>query len=120
MRVLNNKIDFSKFDDGSIRQNEIWLPTVKFQPGLFTDQGFRFQENEFSKSDHWFPGMGQSSLKFYDVTFFSSDQINVPLDFKILAEMYFRIKSDAITHERTVFSIMDWLGAIGGIEDFLM
>ena len=37
MRVLNDKIDFTKFDEGSIRQNEIWLPSVKFKPGLFTD-----------------------------------------------------------------------------------
>ena len=59
--------------------------------------------------------MGISNINFYDVTFFSSDIINVHVDHPVIAEMYFRIKSDAVTHDRTVFSIMDWLGAIGGI-----
>ena len=37
MLVLNNKIDFSRFDDGSIRQNEIWLKSMLFKEGMFTD-----------------------------------------------------------------------------------
>ena len=96
MRVLNDKIDFTKYDAGVIRQNEIWLPTLKFKPGLFTDQGFRFQENSFKKDDHWLPGVGLNTLKFYDVTFFSSDQIEVGENYPIIAEMYFRIKADSV------------------------
>ena len=34
--------------------------------------------------------------------------------------MYFRIKADAVNHDRNVYSIMDWLGDVGGIKDFLM
>ena len=33
--------------------------------------------------------------------------------------MYFRIKTDSVNHVRQVFSVMDWLGAIGGIEGML-
>ena len=33
--------------------------------------------------------------------------------------MYFRIKADSVNHVRQVFSVMDWLGAIGGIEGML-
>ena len=28
LRVLNDKIDFSKYDSAAVRQNEIWLPAV--------------------------------------------------------------------------------------------
>lgn len=37
-----------------------------------------------------------------------------------VAEMYFRVKTDTINHRRKVFSVMDWLGSIGGIEQFLI
>jgi len=120
MRVLNDKIDFSKFDEGSVRQNEIWMPLVKFKSGLFSDTGYRFRENEFKHGDNWFPGAPFQHRTFYDVTFFSSDEIEVGTDFMTVAEMYFRVKTDTIKHRRKVFSIMDWLGAIGGIEQFLI
>ena len=63
--------------------------------------------------------IGNSIVKFYDVTFFSSDEIVVGEDYPVIAEMYFRIKADSVKHQRTVFSIMNWLGAIGGIEGIL-
>ena len=96
------------------------MPSVRFRPGLFSDSGYRFRENAFSKDDHWLPGLGMTTIKFYDVTFFSADLIDVGEDYPIIAEMYFRIKSDAISHSRAVFSVMDWLGAVSGIEEFLM
>ena len=34
--------------------------------------------------------------------------------------MYFRIKTDAIVHARNVYSALDWLGSIGGVEDLLV
>ena len=34
--------------------------------------------------------------------------------------MYFRIKTDAIVHARNVYSALDWLGSIGGVEDLLI
>ena len=37
-----------------------------------------------------------------------------------IAEMYMRIKADTILHSRQVFSLMNWLGAIGGIKGILM
>lgn len=47
MRVLNDKIDFSQFGLGAIRQNEIWMPLMKFKEGYYTDAGYRFRENKF-------------------------------------------------------------------------
>ena len=119
MRVLNDKIDFSKFDDNTIRQNEIWLPTIKFKPGLFTDAGYRFRQNIFKRADHWFPGTGTTIEKFYDILLFSNDEIEVGKEFMTIAEMWFRVKTDNITHTREVFSFMNWLGSIGGITGLL-
>ena len=47
MRVLNDKIDFSQFGSKAIRQNEIWMPFLKFKEGYYTDAGYRFRENKF-------------------------------------------------------------------------
>ena len=33
--------------------------------------------------------------------------------------MYFRLYPDEVRHFRVVFSIMDWLGAVGGIAEVL-
>jgi hypothetical protein len=38
----------------------------------------------------------------------------------MIAEMYFRIDVDRAIHERKIYSIIDWLGGIGGIRDILM
>ena len=37
-----------------------------------------------------------------------------------ISESYFRISVDYITHARTVYKLMDWLGAMGGVEKILM
>ena len=120
LRVLNDKIDFTTFNDDTTRKNEIWMPVLKFKPGLYSDAGYRYRENTFDKKDHWFPGIGKSLEKFYDMTFFSSDEIEVGQYYNTIAEMYIRIKTDSISHERQVFSLMDWLGSIGGIEQILI
>ena len=54
------------------------------------------------------------------MTVFSSDEIEVGDEYPVLAEMYFRIKADTIIHSRAVFTIMEWLGSVGGVEDILM
>ena len=82
------------------------MPLLKFKPGIYTDAGYRFRENKLIKSDDYWPGVRKITQKFYDVTFFSSDEIEVGEHFPIVAEMYFRVKSDTIVHSRSVFSIM--------------
>jgi hypothetical protein len=42
----------------------------------------------------------------------------VPEDKELAAEMYFRLDVDQITHGRVVFSMMDFLGELGGVTDF--
>lgn len=56
LRVLNEKIDSSKFDKGIVRQNEIWMPAMRMRPGLYHDAGYRFRENTINLKDSWLPG----------------------------------------------------------------
>ena len=118
--VLNEKLDFSKWDNDHIRQNEIWLPTLPMIPGKFTDSGYRFRENIFNNGYNIWPTAKSSKDRFFDVFEYSSDTLSVGLDYPVIAEMYFRISVDRLVHSRTVFRVMDWLGAIGGVEDILM
>jgi len=119
-RVLNDKMDFSKWEGDHIRQNEIWLPTIPMTPGKFTDSGYRFRENRFNNAFNVLPGGPVSRDKFYDVFFFSSDTLSVGLDHPVVAEMYFRVSVDEIIHSRIVYKLMDWLGALGGVEKILI
>ena len=118
---MNEKIDFTKWGTkharGSIKENEMWLPAVQLKAGIYSDVGYRFRENKYSKTDHWFPLMGESDETFYDCLHFSSDELNVDMNHTKVAELFIRLKTDRMFHERRVFSFIDWLGSIGGIEE---
>ena len=57
---------------------------------------------------------------FYDYVFYNSDTYDVPKDKSVIAEVYFRLDSDQITHHRVVFAIMDFFGALGGVSRVLL
>ena len=56
---------------------------------------------------------------FFDYKFYNVDTFNVPDTQNLLVEIYFRLEVDEISHTRIVFTIMDWLGALGGVPDLL-
>ena len=39
---------------------------------------------------------------------------------EISAEMYFRLDINQIVHGRVVFSLMDFIGSLGGVSDFVL
>ena len=84
-------------------------------PGKFTDSGFRYRENYFSKEDNWIPGFPPSIQKFYDIVTFNSDTVTVGDDYMVINEIYFRLHNDKMEHQRVVYGIMEWLGAVGGV-----
>ena len=88
-------------------------------PGKFSDGGYRFRENYFSKEDSWIPGVPSTIQKFFDIILFNSDSITVGDDYMQICEFWFRIHIDKIEHSRKVFGLMDWLGALGGVGDVL-
>lgn len=38
----------------------------------------------------------------------------------LIAEMYFRLEVDQISHTRNVYALMDFIGALGGVSDLLL
>ena len=93
---------------------------MRFKSGFFSDAGYRFRENTLTTVDHWLPFIPPETKNFYDISMFSSDTLQVSHEYNIICEMWFRIKTDAITHSRNVFGIMNWLGAIGGVNKVLL
>ena len=52
--------------------------------------------------------------------FYNSDTYDVPLTNTVIAEIYFRLDSAQVTHKRVVFSFMDFVSSMGGIERVLL
>jgi len=88
--------------------------------GLFTDSGYRFRKNEFTRRDKWYPFGTNIKQRFSDFTFYNSDTFDVGTDNIRIAEMYFRLETDQVTHNRIVKQLMDQIGAIGGLSRFLL
>jgi hypothetical protein len=39
---------------------------------------------------------------------------------QLVAEMYFRLEVDQITHNRVVYTFMDFIGDLGGVKDIML
>ena len=118
-RFINQKIDFNDRGEYAVRLNEVWLPTMPLQLGLFNDVGYRYRYNKFDRYDKWWSTNMTTNL-FTDIKVFNSDTFTVPKNRTVLAEMYFRLEVDIIAHQRTVFSSMDFIGSLGGVSGFVM
>jgi len=118
-KVMNQQIDFHITNE-PVRENERWLPSFPLKTGSFSDVGFRFRLNMFNMLDSWVPGFPNTIVKFFDLVLFNSDTMPTELNNKFIATMYYRIDIDQVAHKRNVFVFMDWLGAIAGIEKFLL
>ena len=51
---------------------------------------------------------------------FNSDTISAPPNHRYIATIYYRLDINYVKHTRVVFLFMEWLGAIAGIEKFLL
>lgn len=121
VRVLNQKIDFSKKAAAqAIRQEEKWLPIIPLAPEKFSDVGLRYRENKFYSGGALVQRLFAKVQRFYDLTVFNSDTVPVGEDHMAIAHLYFRLSPESIEHERILFGVMDWLGAVAGIGPLLM
>jgi len=100
--------------------HEKWLTAIPLKEGVFTDAGYRFRKNEFTKSDYYWPFWGKNVVEFFDVVFYNNDPMKALPEHNYMANIYFRFDIDKVQHFRTVYKIMDWLGSIAGIEKFLL
>lgn len=116
MKLLNTKIDFYDFSELAIRYNEVFIPGVPMN--MYSDTGYRFRYNEFERQDGWF-GPKNVLNAFFDYMFYNSD--TYPSGPKgVIAEMYFRLEVDQVSHGRVVYTIMDFIGDLGGVPDLLL
>jgi hypothetical protein len=118
-KIINQKIDFNERGDTAVRYNEVFVQTIKMTAGLFSDTGHRFRYNIFNRVDHWITN-SESTNPFFDYLFFNSDTYIVAKDKVEIAEVYFRLDTDQVTHHRKVFAIMDFFGALGGVSRVLL
>jgi hypothetical protein len=87
--------------------------------GSFSDTGHRFRYNQFQRTDYWWTKKNKVD-KFYDYIFYNSYTFSVPEDKTVIAEMYFRLDASQVTHKRIVFSFMDFVASLGGINRVLL
>ena len=87
--------------------------------GMFSDTGHRYRYNIFHRVDNWYSKQVKLN-PFFDYIFFNSDTYEVAKDKVEIAEVYFRLMTDQVTHDRKVFAIMDFFGALGGVSRVLL
>jgi hypothetical protein len=121
LKVLNQKIDFSTFDKIAVRYNEIFFPSIPMAYPSYSDTGYRFRYNQFDRSDGYiFPNNFDN--KFYDCFEYNTDtwQSAPAGSEQLVAELYFRLEVDQITHSRIVYNFMDFIGDLGGVRDIML
>ena len=121
MKLLNQKIDFYEFekDQMAVRYNEVFIPGISMNK--YSDTGYRFRYNLFERFDTWYWFTTKTDF-FFDYMFYNSDTYeSAPSGAEdLIGEMYFRLEVDQITHGRVVYTLMDFIGALGGVSDLLL
>ena len=118
--VLNKAPNFGSFDT-AFKEVEMFQQSVKLGPNVFTDTGYRFRINRYTRQDVWyFPSTVTDT--FTDLTKFNHDEYNIlPTVYKkMIGQLWFRLESNLLTHTRTVIQIEDFFGRIGGIFGILI
>jgi len=86
--------------------------------GLYTDASYRFRKNEYYRNDKWYPSP-DDELNFYDVVRYNYDTYEVDDNWTKISYVYFKINTDKMIHLRTVYNMVDYFGALGGISDLM-
>ena len=121
MKVINEKIDFTTFGQNAVRFNEIFIPSIPLAYPFYSDTGYRFRWNFFDRSDGYIIPDNFNNT-FFDVFEYNTDTFtSAPAGSEMLvAEMYFRLEVDQITHSRVVYNFMDFIGDLGGVNDIML
>jgi hypothetical protein len=72
MKIFNQKIDFTTFDDYAVRYNEVWTPTITMTSPSYTDSGYRFRYNNFDRDDKYFVPHSLENV-FFDYFKYNTD-----------------------------------------------
>ena len=118
-KLISSKIDLNERNDRAVNYEEIFLNQAPLAAGLYTDSGFRLRYNAFNRQDYWWKGYKNVDV-FFDYIFYNHDTYEVPKTNTLIAEMYWRLGNDQVTHWRKAFSLMDLFGALGGVSKILL
>jgi hypothetical protein len=118
-KTLNENIDFTLRGDKAVRYYEIFVKSSPLRSGYFTDAGHRLRYNQFLRTDFWWTTARRTD-EFFDYVFYNSDTYEVPTTKTEIAELYFRLDQSQVTHTRKVFSFMDFVASMGGINRILL
>ena len=121
MKIINQKIDFTAFSDYDVRYNEMFVPSIPLAYPSYSDTGYRFRYNAFDRQDGYFIQKPDLDI-FYDYFEYNTDTFtSAPAGSEqLVAEMYFRLEVDQITHNRVVYTFMDFIGDLGGVKDIML
>lgn len=121
MKVLNQKIDFTSFGDYAVRYNEMFVPSIPLEYPSYSDTGYRFRYNLFDRKDGYLIPKNDEDV-FFDYFEYNTDTFqSAPAGSEqMVAEMYFRLEVDQITHNRVVYDFMAFIGDLGGVKDIML
>ena len=121
MKIINQKIDFTAFSDYDVRYNEMFVPSIPLAYPSYSDTGYRFRYNAFDRQDGYFIQKPDLDI-FYDYFEYNTDTFTSAPEGseQLVAEMYFRLEVDQITHNRVVYTFMDFIGDLGGVKDIML
>jgi hypothetical protein len=95
MKIINQKIDFTTFDDYAVRYNELFVPSIPMAYPSYSDTGYRFRYNLFERIDGYIIPKDDDDI-FYDYFEYNTDTFqSAPVGSEaLIAEMYFRLEVD--------------------------
>ena len=91
---------------------------IPLKKHTFSDTGYRLRKNIFTMKDSIIFGPEKEKV-FYDTVLYNSDTLFTEQKQEVIAEMYWRVDVDKMSHSRDVYTLMDYLGDVGGIPDVL-
>jgi len=79
--TMDRQPDLLNMDEVFI-EDELWLPSIKFKSGEYTDVGYRYQYQHYEKfnGDTYFPWSKKIIQPFYSIKTFNHDVYNVDHD----------------------------------------
>ena len=96
------------------------LKSIPLKANKYTDTGYRLRKNIVETYDSWITA-AQTNKVFFDLRNYNYDQFDVDSRyFPYIAQMYFRLETSQIHHQREEYSFSDLLGDMGGICDILL
>jgi hypothetical protein len=104
-----------------VRYNEVYAPTIPMRHPFYSNTGYRFRYNYFERDDKY-ALIHHLENVFFDYFEYNTDVFETFPKGKdnIIAEQYFRLEVDQITHTREVYSFMQFIGDLGGVQGILI